>query len=419
MKKLSQLLMLFMVCIFFSCSENYPKRVVWAIPVYGQSLALGEEAIRITNFDSLTVVYNNRIVTERLDNEFGYFSDSKIKNWVKRLINYDHRSFELSVYGMAEYIMAHQTNIYNDTLVLSIFPGGKGATSIVSLGKGSEPYSQFLSDIKEAYGKANSRGWDFMVPAVCWMQGEDDIVWGLSADYKKDLRQFQVDLNRDIKEITKQENDVRIISYQTNCLTLSETFNSDSFNSRETYIPQSQMELIRDHEMFMASGPTYPYSFARERVHIDGLSQKKLGCLAGLSVIRLINGEKSEGLTPSNIKISEDTVIIDFNIPYPPLVIDTSLVLKSDNLGFSVISPFDRDILNHVLVVDNQAKLICNESPAGCKIRYAVNGEKEKSGYQYGPRGNIRDSQGDYEKATIQGQVIPLHNWCYQFDILP
>ena len=40
-----------------------------------------------------------------------------------------------------------------------------------------------------------------------------------------------------------------------------------------------------------------------------------------------------------------------------------------------------------------------------------------KSGRIHGPRGNLRDSQGDSLSITIQGKDYPIHNWCYQFDI--
>ena len=43
--------------------KDYGHKVVVCIPVYGQSLALGEEAVRITDFDSLRLKYNDRIVT--------------------------------------------------------------------------------------------------------------------------------------------------------------------------------------------------------------------------------------------------------------------------------------------------------------------------------------------------------------------
>jgi hypothetical protein len=51
-------------------------------------------------------------------------------------------------------------------------------------------------------------------------------------------------------------------------------------------------------------------------------------------------------------------------------------------------------------------------------VRYAINGERKKSGNKVGPRGNLRDSQGNEEKAIILGKKYPLHNWGYQFDII-
>ena len=62
-------------CVFIFClgcyiyksrqAKRYGNRVVICVPVYGQSYALGEEATRITNFDSLRIKYDGRIVTGR------------------------------------------------------------------------------------------------------------------------------------------------------------------------------------------------------------------------------------------------------------------------------------------------------------------------------------------------------------------
>ena len=51
-------------------NKRYGNRVVICVPVYGQSYALGEEAIRITNFDSLNINNDGRIVTENLDHRY-------------------------------------------------------------------------------------------------------------------------------------------------------------------------------------------------------------------------------------------------------------------------------------------------------------------------------------------------------------
>ena len=419
MKRLSWFIILMIASV--SCTqEKQDKRTVIAIPVYGQSLALGEEAIRITDFDSLTKQTHHHILTENLDEEFGYLSDTHFKQWVKKISGDRRRAFELSIYGMSEVIANYiDSKGHCDSLMICTFPGGQGATSIVDMSKGSSAYIKFLEEIQSACKKAKSKGWDFIVPAFCWMQGEDDIVWKKSSNYKKDLKQFQVDLNNDVKAITKQKRNVICIAYQTNCLTLSKDFKANNFISKETPVPQGQMELIRDDSLFMASGPTYPYSFTGgERVHIDGISQKRLGYLAGLSVVRLLESQPGKGLTPSKFKISGNTVEVEFNVPSPPLVLDTTAVLKAANYGFSIVDSTNTNILKQVSLQNNKVKLYCEKSPAGSKIRYAVNGIKEKSGYRYGPRGNLRDSQGIKQTVTIQNQLYPLHNWCYQFDIL-
>lgn len=400
------------------CNKRQEKRTVLAIPVYGQSLALGEEAIRVTDFDSLNEYCDHRALTQDLDNRFGYFSEDPFKQWVKKLVRSKKRSFELSVYGMAETIVDYWRAEGKDSLMICIFPGGQGATGIEGLGRGSKAYKKFMSEIENAFEKAQDKGWDFRVPAICWMQGEDDIVWDKARNYKAVLKRLQRDLTSDIKRITGQSQNVRLICYQPNCLTLSDGFNANVFDCREVHTPEALMELVRDDSLFMASGPTYPYSFARERVHLDGISQKRLGYLAGLSIIRLLRSENSKGLTPASLKIKGDTVLIDFDVHYPPLVIDTVQVSKVNNYGFSVVDSSGTDILQRILLKEGQVRLCCTKVPAGCKVRYAVNGVEGKNGHKNGARGNLRDSQGEQFAATIQGCSYPLHNWCYQFDIL-
>jgi hypothetical protein len=395
------------------------KKTVFAIPVYGQSLALGEEAIRITNFDSLSKLTNGHVLTENLDEEFGFFSDTRFKQRIKKVLGDRTRAFELSIYGMSEVVSAHlKASGLGDSIVISTFPGGQGATSIRDMGRGSRPYKKFLAEIKDANEAARRRGWKFEVPAFCWMQGENDIVWDKPGDYKKDLKNFHLDLNRDVKAITNQIRDVSCILYQTNCLTLSTDFDGNSFESRETLIPQSQLEILRDDKLFVASGPTYPYSFVGERVHLDGLSQKRLGYLAGLAVIRLLESKPNDGVIPTKFTVVDNVVMIHFNVPFPPLVLDTINVSKVLDYGFSVVNSENVNILEKVNVENNILKLTCTKSPVGSKVRYAINGIKGKSGRKHGPRGNLRDSQGQTLTATILKKSYPLHNWSYQFDEL-
>lgn len=385
-------------------SKDYGHRVVVCIPVYGQSLALGEEATRITNFDSLKIKYNGRIVTEKLDYTFGYFDhSSQFKQWIKRILHYDKKAFELSVYSMAEELA---TQLGEDT-VICIFPGGLGMQTIEKLMKSSPPYNKFIREIECAYNEAQERGWDFIVPAVCWMQGESDIAEYTDYDYKEYFHRLYRDLNMDIKAVTHQQEDIRIISYQTTAITKGDRYKQNNYYSAETRIPNAQMELIRDDSLIWVSGPTYPYDFVREALHIDANGQKQIGKLAAHSVLGLLRKAKRNiGLVPLSYEVQDNEIRILYNVPCPPLCFDTIAVKKAENCGFNVLCSDGTDIISDVYIDGNMVIINCKKSPQRCKLRYGINGEPLKGGRMHGARGNLRDAQ------------YVIHNWGLLYEVL-
>ena len=391
-------------------------KTVICIPVYGQSYALGEEAKRITNYDSLRINYNRRIVTEKMNYVFGYYDhSSRLKQFVKRLLHYDRKAFELSVYGMAESLI---TELGEDS-ILCIFPGGHGLTDIKGLMKPVGPYNKFIEEIAHAYQNAHELGWDFQIPAVCWMQGESDIADYPNTDYKVLFHQMYNDLNTDIKQITHQANNIRIICYQSSALTKGDRFKNNNFEGTEGRTPEIQMELVREDSLIWAMGPTYPYDFMREALHIDAIGQKRIGDLAAKSALGIIrNDPRFIGLVPLETQVKGNTVSIIFNVPTPPLCFDTIQVMKADHYGFNIIRQDNTDIVSNVILQGDTVVITCQESPIGCKIRYGVNGEFHKGGRLHGSRGNLRDSQGKIRKVRINGKTYPQDNWCYIFDYL-
>lgn len=383
-------------------SSNYGQKVVVCIPVYGQSYALGEEAVRLTNFDSLKIKYDGRIVTEKLDYTFGYFDhSSQFKQWVKRLLHYDKKAFELSVYTMAEELAS---KLGEDTIIC-VFPGGHGMNTIQQLMKPSEPYNKFIKEIATAYKKAQARGWEFYVPAVCWMQGESDIVEYPNYDYKEYFHRMYNNLNTDIKQVTHQKDDIRIICYQSTTVTKGLRYKANNYYATEPITPTAQMELIRDDSLIWASGPTYPYDFVNESLHIDAVGQQNIGRLAAKSALGIIRNKKRNiGLVPMGYHVEGNDIRIDFNVPCPPLCFDSIQVKKIDNYGFNVISRDGVDIVSDVTIEENSVVIRCAESPQNCKLRYGINGEFLKGGRKVGPRGNLRDSEEN------------VSNWCLLFE---
>ena len=398
MKQLSAIILLIASVLFTACQKDYDHKTVLCIPVYGQSLALGEEAERMTDFKSLAAYADGRIVTEELDHSFGYFENDKFKHWIKKTAGYQKRAYELSVYKMAQ-VLADQ---FGEDTLICIFPGGQGATAIANLSKGTLPYQGFIDNIHSAYETAQERGWDFIVPAICWMQGESDIVDYPSTIYHDMLTQIWKDMNDDILQITQQKDSIPFICYQANALTRAEQFKANSYVCRETEVPQTFVNLLRDNNHFWASGPTYPYTCVNEKIHIDAQGQQAVGELAARSVIEILHGtERFRGLIPIQTETDKDTVIIHFNTS-SILALDTIQVRKAEHYGFSVINMENKNIIHDVVIDGSLVKLTCSESPVDCKVRYAINGDYMKSGNLHGPRGNLRDSPG---------------NWCYQFDM--
>ena len=386
-----------------ACEAGSDKpKVVVCVPVYGQSLAMGEESELVTDIDGLTKKWNGRLVGEGLDDGFGYYEDRSWKKKIKRLIRYDNRRNENSAFAMGEVLAGA---LGKDTMVC-VFADGRGGTAISNLIKGSSPYDALIQDIKSSYEEAKKKGMEFFVPAICWMQGESDMFDYTRVDYRKMLAHFAIDVNKDIKRITGQRRDVKIVGYQSCCLTKCYNFNPTDYDCYEISIPQVQMQLIRDDSCFVAGTPVYFLDFVDDRIHLDGKSQTVVGRYNAAAVLDIVRrGDSNRGLYPVNVKSKGNTAIIEFNNSGGKLVFDTINVNKVRNYGFSVITPDNRDIAQRVGIVNDNIVIECSDNTKGCKVRYGANGEKNKSGRRFGARGNL-----------VRRNAAKLQVWCYMFD---
>ena len=386
-----------------ACEGGSDKpKVVVCVPVYGQSLAMGEESELVTDIDGLTNKWNGRLVGEGLDDGFGYYEDRSWKKKIKRLIRYDNRRNENSAFAMGEALAGA---LGKDTMVC-VFADGRGGTAISNLIKGSYPYDALIQDIKSSYEEAKKKGMEFFVPAICWMQGESDMFDYTRVDYRKMLAHFAIDVNKDIKRITGQRRDVKIVGYQSCCLTKCYNFNPTDYDCYEISIPQVQMQLIRENSTFIAGTPVYFLDFVDDRIHLDGKSQTVVGRYNAAAVLDIVRrGDSNRGLYPVNVKSKGNTAIIEFNNSGGKLVFDTINVNKVRNYGFSVITPDNKDIAEKVTIVDDKIVIECNADAKGCRVRYGANGEKNKSGRRLGARGNL-----------LRRNSTMMPEWCYMFD---
>ena len=325
-----------------ACEGGSDKpRVVVCVPVYGQSLAMGEEAELVTDIDGLSSKWEGRLVGEGLNEGFGYYEDRSWKKKIKRLIRYGNRRYENSAFAMGESL----ASAFGKDTMVCVFADGRGGTAISHLIKGSYPYDALIQDIQKSYDEARERGMEFFVPAICWMQGESDMFDYTRVDYANILKRFSIDINRDIKKITGQKRDVKIVGYQSCCLTKCYKFNPTDYDCYEISIPQAQMQLIREDSLFVAGTPVYHLDFVNDRLHLDGKSQTVVGRYNAAAVLDIVRwGDSNRGLYPVKVKSEGKAAIIEFNNSGGKLAFDTINVNKVKNYGFSVITPDNKDI---------------------------------------------------------------------------
>jgi hypothetical protein len=139
----------------------------------------------------------------------------------------------------------------------------------------------------------------------------------------------------------------------------------------------------------------------------------------------ILEGGRWYPLTPTRFTREGNTIVVDFYVPYGPLVLDTTIVTDPGNLGFEYVDDFATpSITSVVLNPQNASQVIITLSriPTGKNafVRYgwtAPGGPGSLPGPTTGPRGCLRDSDPTvalYSDAT--GTPYKLYNWCTHFN---
>lgn len=363
-------------------------------PIYGQSLAVGGEAYPVV---TKSIKYPKLQVSENLTT------------------NALPSNTEKASYGLAEGIIkfyAQHYGISTDSIKTKIFSfvSGKAGASITAHKKGTDGYTNLINTITTAYNKATQDGLTCKVAPIAWIQGEADYQNNYTQNWKADVIQLQKDLDTDIKVITKQSEDIKLMLYQT------------SWAAQYGYVDvlKAQTELIQENSNFIALTPLYIMDYYHssngEYIHINGYGQKLLGYYCAKTILYNILGFNSKGVSPISIEYNKNTITIAVNSTSNSITIDENYVRKSNNTGFSVRNNSKVEILQSVEVYTNKILLICSENiNSGYVVSYAVQNGTDETGRINGSRGNIRDTDIEFI-AEVGEYKIPLCNWLYAFE---
>ncbi|MBS7544303.1 hypothetical protein [Ancylobacter oerskovii] len=275
--------------------------------------------------------------------------------------------------------------------------------------KGTNAYNNRLSAITRIKELASEVGFDDVFYAGTLWRGGESATRDSIDTYKNKLMEHQINIEADISALTGQRH--RPLFWMTQ----SSTFSS---NRVSPYL--AMLELHQESSQHVLLGPDYPYPYSIKdgrTLHIDGPGNARIGATHALRIVTL---KKSDPVLINSAERSGTTVRIYYApLLFPPIVVDTTLVPERDFRGFQYICGNIMIDITSISIIndgsDGQEPIIdltLAEKPSSQEewLLYAINGHSRTRRLETIPRGNIRDSAGDYQPRSVY-DYQPLHNW--------
>lgn len=282
---------------------------------------------------------------------------------------------------------------------------GVGATTILGLSKGTVSYNNLITAVTQCKADATSRGLEYSVPFVDWIQGEANST-GSQGNYLAALIQLQADLTADIGAISGDSN-IPLVLCQMSSWTTK--------NITTSFVPLEQLQASIDHpENFICAGPKYWLDYHTDGVHLTGNGSVQLAAMHRAPSDAAIDGAPWKPTQCTKAVRNGTTVTLTFHTPSGPLVKDTVNVTDPGNLGIRWIDSTSSASVTAVAVNDdNTVTLTLSTVPTGSSPRVGIADigiSGALGGPTTGPRACLRDSN-----TELDGMGNPFYNWaCHQ-----
>ncbi|HIF9551115.1 TPA: hypothetical protein ACX6S2_003439 [Photobacterium damselae] len=308
-----------------------------------------------------------------------------------------------------KWLIRHDPEYFNDYRILSSAFGVSGA-SIEGISKGTSAWNNGLWQVKEGERLSDASDVSYQVQALGWIQGESNRK-DTHDEYLAKLVKMHDDFYIDVAEITGQLWKPLMYVYQLD----SEQFWEEGVDL-EPSVASALLTASNTIDSIKMVSPTY-FIDHRDGVHFNDKGYAHYGQMWGKVLYRsLYRGEEWNPLQPVNSYIiNKNKIVIEFNVPEPPLVFDNVTVTDPGNYGFRVrCNSRDLGIRNVSIINGTTVCISCiDDVPIDSEVSYAwyANGG-QLGGPESGPRGCLKDSD-----STPSCYGVPLNNWCVRFKI--
>lgn len=289
------------------------------------------------------------------------------------------------------------------------------------------PFADAMGQVTRGKSIADGLGKTYVVRAVTSIHGESDHTsyaigtpefpldgtngaFRSIRDYSDGMLEWQADYEASIKAITGQAEGVPLFISQI----------SGWNNSRFGHVAQYQyLAHKRSAGKVVLIGAAYMMPFREDCLHYTAAGQRRLGEYFAKVYARVIfGGETWEPVRPASVARAANVITVQYFVPRPPLVLDTTLVTNPGQFGFEFVDDNGAIAITNVAVAGSTVTLALASAPTGAngRLRYGHNQIPSTcvgpgTTFAGGARGNLRDSD---DAPSRHGYA--LHNWGVIFE---
>lgn len=241
------------------------------------------------------------------------------------------------------------------------------------------------------------------VNAVHVVHGEGDTRFAVApATYQGYLNEWQTDYDTDIKTTTGQVSDVALIVSQVCSWPAYVVLSGVDHAS----IGLAQLDAHRDNAAITLACPAYQLAGNADGIHLTGAGSHHLGELMARAHLAVVDGAGWNPLMPLSVVRTGAVIVVEFDVPVAPLVIDTTTVSAQTHYGFTYHDDTATAAVSSVALGGNgtSVEITLTTTPTGTNPHVGY-------GYTSTKFGNLRDS----ETAVSTLDATPLANWCVHF----
>ncbi len=328
------------------------------------------------------------------------------------------------------YTVLMQMDVGNIVFIHSAFAAG--GRSFIQISRGTVPYENGLKFVQMAKNAADGVGKKYTFKFLSHEHGESDSDNGDNpnpGDYLARENVYFSGIQSDFKSITGQQDDFLIVIGQVGSRSNTKTgaVDEEGNPTGESVVVQpysvpavDQLAYVRQNPATaIMYGPKYPLNWLYNDNSLSHLNAKGK-VLQGEYAAQAIHWHLYDpvkkgtwtGLKARSLSVNNSTIDVVFDVPYPPLVIDTTTIADCPGQGFS-LQDASAAVQSVAVVAPNTIRLTLSQAPAMSDhlLIGFTNTVPAVKDFVY-PLVCLRDSSTQTSRwITKNNQPFPLYNW--------